>query len=282
MSRADSYMPMWWGDYLRDTSHLDNGMHGAYLMLIQHYWCASEPLVDDDGVLWRVARCNSIKDWKRIRPIIVRFFRVVDGVWHHKRVDEEIEKAKAKFEKRSQAGRKGNETRWPGDRNATKTPSQCDPNAVPMRSHSSGHVSSLRSDTARGRLPAELEGEFDAWWDAYPEKKGKPDARKAFATARKKIGFDELMAATLGYVERIRKPGAPHPKYPQGWLNGERWLDEQQAPSATTTVGYDPDADWRGRLDGWRKQGFWRSQWGPPPGEPDCEVPRHLLDDAAA
>lgn len=45
---------------------------------------------------------------------------------------------------------------------------------------------------------------------------------------------------------------------------------------------YDPDAQWRGRLRGWRVDRFWRREWGAPPGEPDCEVPRHLIDDAAA
>ena len=26
------------GDYLKDTTHLDATLHGAYLLLIMHYW----------------------------------------------------------------------------------------------------------------------------------------------------------------------------------------------------------------------------------------------------
>lgn len=149
MSGADKFMPMYWGDYARDTGDLNNAGHGAYLMLIKHYWGSARPLPDDDGKLWRIACCDSIGAWKKLRPTIEPFFTIEAGMWRHGRIDRELAKATERYERRSKAGQKGNSTRWPKDRNATGgeplepeagapnasvAPSQCDPNAIPMRS----------------------------------------------------------------------------------------------------------------------------------------------------
>lgn len=116
--RPDTWMPMFWGDYVRDTGHLSAAHHGAYLMLIKHYWCTGAALPDDDDQLWRIACCDSIGHWKKLRPLIVPFFKLRDGTWWHKRVAEEMEKAAANVEKRAKAGKKGADKRWQTDGNA--------------------------------------------------------------------------------------------------------------------------------------------------------------------
>lgn len=102
-ARPDTWMPMFWGDYMRDTSHLDARAHGAYLMLIAHYWCTGLPLADNDNELWRIARCNSKGEWQKLRDTLIKFFRVVEGLWHHKRVDEEIAFAQQRVDARRDA-----------------------------------------------------------------------------------------------------------------------------------------------------------------------------------
>jgi len=112
MSGADKFMPMYWGDYARDTGHLNNAGHGAYLMLIKHYWGSGRPLPDDDAQLWRIACCDSVGAWKKLRPVIEPFFRVADGLWRHGRVDRELVKAAERYEKRAKAGRDGGSEKW--------------------------------------------------------------------------------------------------------------------------------------------------------------------------
>ena len=57
--RPDSFMAIFWGDYARETGHLNNAEHGAYLMLIKHYWCTGGPLPDNNAELARLACCRN-------------------------------------------------------------------------------------------------------------------------------------------------------------------------------------------------------------------------------
>jgi uncharacterized protein YdaU (DUF1376 family) len=112
-ARPDSWMPLYWGDYARDTAHLGAAMHGAYLMLIKHYWCSGGPLPDDDAVLWRVATCDSPAQWKKMRPTIAAFFHIEGGEWRHKRIEDELRKAADFSRRQAEKGKKGGRPRKP-------------------------------------------------------------------------------------------------------------------------------------------------------------------------
>lgn len=100
MSRA--FMPMYWGDYLRDTGHLTTEQHGAYLLLLAHCWQHGEIPADDVGRA-AVARLTAAR-WKAMSATILRFFNE-DG--SHKRVKQEAEKAELLSEKRKLIGQRG-------------------------------------------------------------------------------------------------------------------------------------------------------------------------------
>lgn len=113
-SRPDTWMPMYWGDYLKDTGHLSTIEHGAYLLLIGHYWSSGSPLPDDDGKLRRIAKIESAAKWKKLRPAIETFFKVGSGVWRHGRIDRELEAAsKRSSDAKARAG-KAAKARWQG------------------------------------------------------------------------------------------------------------------------------------------------------------------------
>lgn len=90
------------GDYKKDTGHLRAADHGAYFLLIMHYW-ATGGLPDNDKQLAAIA-CMSDREWKQHRSIIAALF---GPEWTHKRVNEELVAAQLKYEKRSNAGKKG-------------------------------------------------------------------------------------------------------------------------------------------------------------------------------
>lgn len=109
MSKPDTWMPLYIGDYLQDTTRLTTEQHGAYLLLIMDYW-TNGPLPDDDAALAQVTRMHQAA-WKKTRPAVSRFFSVENGEWRHKRIDEEYAKAVAFNEKQKANGSKGGRTK---------------------------------------------------------------------------------------------------------------------------------------------------------------------------
>lgn len=96
------WMPLYVGDYLSDTGHLTTLQHGAYLLLMMHYW-AKGRLPSDEKQLMAIARlCQS--DWDGNRDILASFF---ERGWRHARIESELANAKSISEKRSLAGLKG-------------------------------------------------------------------------------------------------------------------------------------------------------------------------------
>jgi uncharacterized protein YdaU (DUF1376 family) len=95
-------MPLYVGDYLGDTGHLTTAQHGAYLLLMMHYWRKGE-LPDDDRQLSKITKLP-LRTWGEYPPILQDFFH---SGWRHKRIDAELERMVRLSEKRAIAGQKG-------------------------------------------------------------------------------------------------------------------------------------------------------------------------------
>lgn len=79
----------------------------------------------------------------------------------------------------------------------------------------------------------EIDVLFEQFWRAWPLKKGKKEARVAFGKAIKRAPIEQILHGVENYVREIGPtPDWSKVKWPQGWLNGERWEDE---PIATGT-----------------------------------------------
>jgi len=79
---------------------------------------------------------------------------------------------------------------------------------------------------------------FDKWWETYPKKVGKGQARTAFKKALKKIDLDALTTKTQSFSDFHEKAGTEKRFIPNPatWLNGERWDDELDAPVLASSV----------------------------------------------
>jgi len=70
---SQPWMPLYIADYLADTSHLNATEHGAYLLLIMHYWRAGS-LPQEDRFLARIARMTD-REWADAKDGILELFR---------------------------------------------------------------------------------------------------------------------------------------------------------------------------------------------------------------
>lgn len=89
--------------------------------------------------------------------------------------------------------------------------------------------------------------EFPDWYREYPLHRGRGQAERAYATARRKASAQVLVAAARAYAEeqgRALRPGEfrPNTAHPATWLNGERWLDERGPANRAPESSWDDGA----------------------------------------
>lgn len=79
-------------------------------------------------------------------------------------------------------------------------------------------------------VPKGTEPFFDRFWKAYPKKKGKAAAQRAWKKLAPDMDLCRVMANALDrqkQSEDWRKAGGQYIPYPASWLNGRRWEDEE-------------------------------------------------------
>lgn len=109
--------------YVSDTMALTTEGHGAYLLLMLHYYATEKAIPDRDQTL--AAICKMPLDrWRDIRPDIEGFFEVGGGMWRHARIDAEITKANAKIDAKVNAGAIGARSKWGDKKPASATRSE--------------------------------------------------------------------------------------------------------------------------------------------------------------
>jgi uncharacterized protein YdaU (DUF1376 family) len=109
-----NWYPRYYGDYARDTAHLSLAEHGAYNVLLDHYY-ATGPLPDDMNMLMRICRAFDDHEKEAVKSVASKFFPLNgDGLRRNKRADEEIKRRESISNVRAVAGAKGAQSKWQG------------------------------------------------------------------------------------------------------------------------------------------------------------------------
>jgi len=111
------------GDYAGKTAHLSLLEHGAYLLLLQHYYATERPLPDDLRALARIIRADGKAEAAAIRRVLDQFWTLTDDGWINERAVEEIERAAAQRDTNRELGKRGGRPRKTESVNQPKTES---------------------------------------------------------------------------------------------------------------------------------------------------------------
>ncbi|MCA0214544.1 MAG: DUF1376 domain-containing protein [Proteobacteria bacterium] len=109
--KADTWMPLYVGEYLADTTNLNTEQHGAYCLMLMAAWKRGGTLPNDDSQLASITKLSPGR-WKAHRAILVDFFEAKDDTLIHERVTHERIKAQAISEGKKESGAAGAAARW--------------------------------------------------------------------------------------------------------------------------------------------------------------------------
>ncbi len=83
------------------------------------------------------------------------------------------------------------------------------------------------TDPSEDASAPEANPDFERFWDAYPNKTGRPSAEKAFSQAIKRASLGEIMAGVATYAA---KTDDRQWCSPVRWLSDDRWKDQPAKP----------------------------------------------------
>jgi len=236
-------LPFFTDAWIADTAHLSRIERGIYMDLLVLIWRSPECRVPNE-IDWIARRLRAQADEVPVLQSVLSEFCITTGNWlTQKRLQREWSYTSEKRKKNIASAK----SRWKKE----KEPSERSANAMPPHPHPHPHPhpsSSLRSEEPQTpSLGLELAGEkdakkdgFDDFWKAFPKKAGKPAAMKAWQKAIKNTDPGKIIAAAKVYAgsETVQRGFI---KFPQGWLNEERFNDpDLQPPVGAQVVRWTP------------------------------------------
>lgn len=249
------YMQLYVADYLADTLYLDVIESGAYLHLLMNYWQTGKPLPNDDKKLARISKCTE-EQWLNVRSTVVAYFVEQNNELMHERVERDLAKVREKSNAAKLAGKKSGESRR-NKRKANDRSNECtndrstsvanplqrkanhtdpDTETDPETDNFKKNADSDESATVEPSKPGDpWEEHFERFWHAFDHKQGRKPALKAWMTIPKRArNLDTILHAAHAEAQRRKLQPDKTPKWAQGWLNEQRWLDEIYTQPQTT------------------------------------------------
>lgn len=208
---AQSWYPFYVGDYARKTAHLSMLEHGAYRLLLDHYYATGEPLPDDNAKLFRICRARTPSERQSVLSTVAEFFTKDGTLLRSEKCDRVLDKqlnysnsqsAKAKLRHSN-----GNATAMPRAR-VTKT--------------------RTKTKVSKDTNDEDDLLDFENLWKLYPRRDGsKKDAKKIFLKLiNEGIDYANIESGVREYAKSVAGTEQKYIAHLTTWLNGRRWESE--------------------------------------------------------
>jgi len=200
------------GDYIKATIHLSPEEDLCYRRLLDMYYDTESPIPLETQSVSRRLRMGS----EIVESVLKEFFISRSDGWHSLRCDMEIREYHARSEKNRVNGKLGG-------RPKKKTQSVILDNPTLSQNN-------LNQNQNQNQLnPTARFGEF---WIAYPKKKSKGDAEKAWKAIKPDEDLIGKILDSLRQATRSKgwtKESGKYVPYPATWLRAKGWEDEYDA-----------------------------------------------------
>lgn len=234
-----NFVKLYIGDYQRDTGHLSIAEHGAYLLMLQHFYATEKPLPTGKA-LHRLLRAESKAEREAIDSVTQQFWTEEDGQLVNRRALVEIRKADHQRTVNREVGKRGG--RPPRTDPETDSVPRAETDSVPIRNPN--QTPDTRHQT-KDLPPA----------SAFPSSEGGTPAGALSRALRSKgiasnpmdprlialaeAGMTPAQAAAA--ADEAREAKGANSRIPAGYVLAilERWRAEPQTAPA---LAYDPEA----------------------------------------
>lgn len=232
------------GDFQRDTNHLSLTERGAYLALMHHYYATETPLPSELDQLCRIAGAITAAERKAVK-VAMGFFELTDSGLTHDRIEAELEKAG----QRSNTNREialAREAKRRAEREARDQHESCTKRAPNVQRAGDERSTNQTPDTREEQKAKTLErqaarssGRFAEFWQAYPNKKGKAVAEKAWKRKRLDAIADRIISDVKARSAGDRQWLDGFIPHGSTYVNAEGWQDDIESPRLRAVGGSD-------------------------------------------
>lgn len=198
------------GDYMRDTSHLSLAEHGAYTVLLDHYYSTQRALPAPLEALCRLCRATTKPERLAVQSVVDQFFPLAeDGLRHNDRADREIAKWEGKAVTNRTVGKLGGRPKKeptgnpPENPQETQTVSKMEPTGNPLQKPEARNQKGEKTGDPRAgaREPSPVGRVFEHWRRVWGHPGAKLDAkrRKRIEARLAEFSAEQLCDAISGF-----------------------------------------------------------------------------------
>jgi uncharacterized protein YdaU (DUF1376 family) len=206
------------GDYVKATVHLSPDEDLCYRRLLDMYYDTESPIPLETQSVSRRLRMGS----EVVETVLKEFFISRSDGWHSLRCDMEIREYHARAEKNRVNGKRGGRPK--------KTQSVILGNPTLSQNN-------LNQNQNQNQLNPSAQ--FAEFWIAYPKKKNKGDAEKAWKVISPGTDLIAKIMDALLHAKQSKdwaKESGKYIPYPATWLRAKGWDDEYDVPQGKRLV----------------------------------------------